>query len=425
MVLGYLLVTVGYVYGTIMLIIVLLACLVDAWAVRDRRAALKVLGIGALLGLVAVTVYLPGVLTSSVTARSEEYRFGGKFTVGPLGLLSGVLPTSAVPNTADHLAPYAYLVWFLPVVAWLGWRRLAAGWRPIAGLLVFLLVTLVIVDGLGQFGPLRWPLRLQPFLVEAVAVTVAVTWTRFGLRRPSPRRLAGSLAWVVLAGALSLRWADEKWRGHLLAVVVVAAGLVVLWLLVRAGRPARAALAAGLGTLVVLAVQHATYPDLPSPNRWPPTDLTAFRAPLGGAVGDVMQVGASDNLLRTDPPGDDLLLGSGVVPEPAQHAEHLHDDQLPHLQEPLLRLLPGRHVCRGARDPVQRRADDRAAPGRPAGCELPHADQPGLPQQRLDHPPMGWRVEARTPNTTLWPAPTRSRERVGWRGRRRAPGCPT
>ena len=25
-----------------------------------------------------------------------------------------------------------------------------------------------------------------------------------------------------------------------------------------------------------------------------------------------------------------------------------------------------------------------------------------FPQQRLDHPPSGWRVEARTPNTTLW-----------------------
>ena len=40
LVLGYLLVTVGYVYGTIMLIVVLLACLVDAWAgARPPRGA--------------------------------------------------------------------------------------------------------------------------------------------------------------------------------------------------------------------------------------------------------------------------------------------------------------------------------------------------------------------------------------------------
>ena len=287
------------------------------------------LGIGALLGLVAVTVYLPGVLTSSVTARSEEYRFGGKFTVEPLGLLSGVLPTSAVPNTADHLAPYAYLVWFLPVVAWLGWRRLAAGWRPIAGLLVFLLVTLVIVDGLGQFGPLRWPLRLQPFLVEAVVVTVAVTWTRFGLRRPSPRRLAVSLAWVVLAGALSLRWADEKWRGHLVAVVVVAAGLVVLWLLVRAGR-ACAGRPRGRARHAGRARRAAR--DVPRP---PVAEPLAADGPDGvpGAAGRRRRRRDAGRRLGQPPPdrpaGDDLLLGSAWYLNPHTHAEHLHDDQLP------------------------------------------------------------------------------------------------
>ena len=45
-----------------------------------------------------------------------------------------------------------------------------------------------------------------------------------------------------------------------------------------------------------------------------------------------------------------------------------------------------------------------------------------FPQQRLDHPPMGWRVEARTPNTTLW-ARTHPLAGSGWRSRgpRRAP----
>ena len=184
-----------------------------------------------------------------------------------------------MPGTSDHLAPYAYLVWFLPAIAWLDWRRFRAGWRPLAGALFMFLVTLVVVDGLSQVGPLRWPLRLQPFLVEAVVVCLAVMWTRFGLRRPSARRLAISLAWVGAAGLLSVFWADSKWRSHLVAVVVVAVGLVVLWRLVRAGRPARAALAAGLVTLVVLAVQHTAYPDLPSPNRHAPTDLAGVPAP--------------------------------------------------------------------------------------------------------------------------------------------------
>ena len=403
LVLGYLLVTVGYVYGTIMLIVVLVACLVDTRIARDRAALLKVLGIGALLGLVALTVYLPGVLTASVTARSEGFYFGGKFSTDPVSLFAAVLPTSAVPGTSDHLEPYAYLVWFLPAVVWLDWRRLRAGWRPIGGLLVFLLVTFVIVDGLGQLGPLRWPLRLQPFLVEAVVVALAVTWTRFGQARPSPRRLAVSLAWVVVAGLLSVYWADSLWRSHLVAVGVVGAGLLILWWLVRAGRPARAALAAGLVTLVVLAVQHAAYPDLPSPNRWPPTDLAGFQAPLSGAVGDAMQVGASDSLLQTDPPGGgDMLLGSAWYMNPHsmqstyttisflayknRYCAYYQGDTCSLALPALFSVEPTTGL---------RRVDLLGV------STLMLIDQ-DFPRHRLDHPPSGWRVAAHTPNTTLW-----------------------
>jgi hypothetical protein len=402
LVLGYLLVTVGYVYGTIMLIVVLVACLVDARIARERASLLRVLGIGALLGLVAVTVYLPGVLTASVTARSEGLYFGGKFSTDPLALFASVLPTAAVPGTSDHLEPYAYLVWFLPAVVWIDWRRLRAGWRPLAGLWFMFLVTLAVVDGLGQLGPLRWPLRLQPFLVEALVVVLAVTWTRFGLRRPSPRRLALALAWVALAGILSVVRADSMWRSHLVSVAVVAAGLVVLWWLVRAGRPAGAALAAGLLTLVVLAVQHAAYPTLPSPNRYASTDLAAYRTPLAGAVGDVMQVGASDTLLQTDPPGDDLLLGSGWYLNPHRvqgtyttinflayknlYCAYYQGDTCAGALSTLLSVEPTTGL---------RRVDL-------LGVSTLMLIKRDFPPSRLEHPPSGWRVAARTTNTVLW-----------------------
>jgi hypothetical protein len=342
------------------------------------------------------------VLTSSVTARSQEFRFGGKFTTSPAALFAGVLPTSAVPGTSEHLEPYTYLVWFLPVIAWLDWRRFRSGWRPVAGLLLFFLVTLVIVDGLGQFGPLRWPLRLQPFLVEAVVLVVAVTWTRFGARRPSPLRLALSLAWVVIAGLLAVRWGDSLWRDHLVAVLVVAAGLVVLWLLVRAGRPAQAALAAGLITLVVLAVQHRAYPELPSPNRWPPTDLAGFQAPLAGAVGDTMQIGASDNLLQTNPPGDDLLLGSGWYLNPHSMQSTYTTINFITFKDRYCAYYQG-DTCAEALDALfsvepttgQRRVDLLGV------SSLMLVDK-AFSRARREDPPSGWRVAARTTNTTLW-----------------------
>src|SRR3954447_16689547 len=73
LVLGYLLVSVGYVYGTIMLVIAIVACLVDCLVSRDRAAFLRTFFAGLLLGLVAVTVYLPGVLTASVTDRETGW----------------------------------------------------------------------------------------------------------------------------------------------------------------------------------------------------------------------------------------------------------------------------------------------------------------------------------------------------------------
>ena len=47
-----------------------------------------------------------------------------------------VLPTAVVPGTTLHALPYAYAVWFLPVLLWVDLDRLRRGWRPLAGLLL-------------------------------------------------------------------------------------------------------------------------------------------------------------------------------------------------------------------------------------------------------------------------------------------------
>jgi hypothetical protein len=310
--LGYLLVTVGYVYGTIMLIILLGACLFECLLSRDRGALRRVLVSGVLLGLVALTVYLPGVLTASVAARNEGVGgLGGKLTTDPLALLASILPTAAVHGTTVHLAPYAYLAWFLPVALWLDWGRARREWRPIGGLLLFTVVALAIVDGPAKLGPLRWPLRLQPFLVLGLVVLVVVAWHRFGVR-PTLGRLALSLAWVGAAGLLALVRAPSMWVAHLCAIALVAGGLGLVWWLVVRGRLAWVAPVAGVLTLAAFGVQHSFYPNPPAPQRNTPTDLATYQAVLPGAVGDVFQVGMSDQVVKSHPPAaQELLIGSG------------------------------------------------------------------------------------------------------------------
>ncbi len=321
----YLLVTVGYVYGTIMLILVLLACLLDCGMVRDRAAALRVLGVGVFSGLVAFTVYLPGVLTAPVTIRSGALGgFGGKFTTDPLAMFTSVLPTAAVPGTTEHLLPYAYAVWFLPVLLWIDFGSLRRTWQPLAGLFFMTVATLLVVVGPAQLGPLRWPLRLQTFLVQMLVVLCVVLVSRYLLRRPSPRRLVASLVWVVLAGAVAVVRAPGVWTGHLASVLVGCAGLALVWMLVSSGRRQPRALAAVVAsfTLGLFVVQQVTFPDPPSPDRHLPAHLADYRTQLPTAEGDVMVVGDVYSELLVDPrAARDFLSGSAwyLNPHPVQN----------------------------------------------------------------------------------------------------------
>jgi len=402
--LGYLLVTVGYVFGTIMLVVALGACLLDTAVSRDLRALRRMLLAGLLLGLVALTVYLPGVLTASTTARPELYLgfFEGKFTTDPLSLVAAVVPTTAVPGTAERIEPYAYLAWLLPAAVWLDWGRLRREWRPLAGLLAFTLVTLVMVDGPGQLGPLRWPLRLQPFLVTALVVTLVVLWSRLGLRLTVPR-LVLSLLWVAVAGALALHWLPSQRAGHLTATAVVAVGLGIVWWLFASGRTRWVAPAVGAMTLVTFTVQHHVFPDPPSPQRNAPAHLSDYRSALDGAVGDVLKVGATDGLVESSPDAArTLLVGSGwyLSGHPVQNTYTAISER--DYKERYCIYYQG-DTCRALLDTL---FSVEPTTGRQRvdllGVSTLLLVRRAVPPDRIEHPPAGWQVTRRTPYAVLW-----------------------
>jgi hypothetical protein len=115
-----------------------------------------------------------------------------------------------------------------------------------------------------------------------------------------------------------------------------------------------------------------------------------------------MQVGASDNLLQTDPPGDDLLLGSAwyLDRHPVQstyttisflayknrYCAYYQGDTCAEALSTLFSVEPTTGL---------RRVDL-------LGVSTLMLISQDFPQSRLDHPPSGWRVAARTTNTTLW-----------------------
>lgn len=409
---GYLLVTVGYVYGTIMLIFVLIACLLDCAAVRDRAAALRVTAVGVLAGLLTFTVYLPGVLTAPVTVRSGAIGgFGGKFTTDPLTMFSSLLPTAATPGTAEHLLPYAYTLWLLPVLLWVDYGRLRRGWRPLAGLLFLAGITLLVVDGPARLGPLRWPLRLQTLLVQMLAVLCVVLVSRFLVRAGARRRLAAGLAWVVLAGVVALVRVPALWWAHALSVVTVAGGLVGLWVLLGRRRLTAAAAFAGSVTVVLLAFQHAVFPTPPSPERNLPAQLADYQGQVPAAQGDILVVGDVFDELTTDPAAaGDFLAGSAwyLGPHPVQNTYttisfdtyyeryciHYSGFTCPELLDTLFTTEPVTGLPRVDLLSV-------------STLQLVRDD---FPAARLSSPPTGWHVAATSSHAVTWvrdrPVPT-------------------
>jgi hypothetical protein len=402
---GYLLVTVGYVFGTIMLLVAILACLVDCAVVRDRVAALRVLGAGVLFGLVALTVYLPGVLTASVTARVEPaYTLAPhKFTTDPLALLGAVLPTGVVPGSHVPLLPYAYLGWLLPILLWLDWGRVRRAWRPLAGLVLFVVVTAAMVDGPAEVGPLRYPLRLQPFLVVGLGVLLMAAWSRFGLARPSRLRLGLSCLWVALAGFESVARASSQWPAQVCSVLLVGAALALLWWLVRTGRRSWLAPVAGVVTLAAFGMQHAFFPTPPSPQRNAPTTIGAYQHLYPQAVGDLMQVGDAESLVLSSPAAARAVpIASGwyltgvsssstytsisQAAYKSRYCVYYDGNSCPHLLRTLFSVEPTT-----GRERVDLLGVSSLLLVRQAYS--PHT---------LAHPPAGWVVADRTPYTVLW-----------------------
>jgi len=401
---GYLLVTVGYVFGTIMLIAVLLACLLDCLLLRDRKGLLRVLLAGVLMGLVALTVYLPGVLTASVTARQTGvHLFGGKFTTDPLAMFAGVLPTTSVSGTSHSLLPYHYLVWLLPVLCWVDLRRLREGWRSLGGLLALTAVTLGIVDGISQIGPLRWPLRLEPFLVITLAVLLVVVWHRFGLARPSGRRLGYSLGWVVIAATLSLVRTSSEWRAHLSALVLVGAALAGVWWLVRRRELGRVAVFAGAATVLVVVLQHAFFPTPPSPQRNAPTHVSAYAGLYPAATGDLLQVGGTDAENRADPAAARQL--------PIGSAWYLTGLRAQNTYTAISQLAYKNRYCIYYEGDTCSSLLGTLFSTEPTTGRL-RVDLLGvsslllvrasLPAETLQNPPSGWRIAEQTPYAVLW-----------------------
>lgn len=420
---GYLIVTVGYVYGCLYIAVVVIGCLVDAWLTRGRSAALRVLGVGLCCAVLSVTVYLPGLLTAPVTTRAGfEISSDGDLNGSLLGVMTGVLP---YPTAG------VYVAWFIPMLAWLDLRRVGRLRRSLAGGVVIVALAAAWVLGPNQIGPIRWPGRVMPLLVLTSVVIICVLISRARLRPVSVGRLAASLVWACAAGWLVVSRRLDSSGAILICLLTVLIGLAVAWLLLRpdvwrapptekahrtsrrlATRTSVLGLFIGTWSIAVVAVQYSYFPQPPSVDRNMPANQSGYATQASAARGDVMVVGNAEKAVIADPAAtQDFLIASSwfLSPQTVQSAYStigfraynsrycIRYNGTTLCPETLARLLSRERRTK------MRRVDLLS-------ISTLQIFRPDFPDKRLLNPPSGWRVRHQSRYAVTWvrnqPLPT-------------------
>ncbi|MFF1251241.1 hypothetical protein ACFVYC_01900 [Pseudarthrobacter sp. NPDC058329] len=292
---GYLLITIGYVHGTIMLVLVILGLLLEVWHRRSLAGLIRLLAAGVILGLAAIAVYLPGVLTAPVTARETEISNTGFLTPDLTGFASSWIG-SGLPQVSGWWGSYSpvpllYIAWFLPLVVLLDFGRARRSLGNLRGILFFGIVSLALVLAPSDLGPLRFPVRLTPYVSLALLILLSVLLTRCRVPFLTRARVV-TLACLLVAGTY-IAWAQiPNPNVHLkfAALSAVGLGLLVFLLYGRTKfgwlkwRQLPVALMVGV-TLATAIGQHHYFKATPLPDFGLPDDVRAFDLPLQKAEG--------------------------------------------------------------------------------------------------------------------------------------------
>ena len=281
---AYLLITVGYVFGVIELVILFAFTLVEG-ALRSPRQVVRPLVLGLYAALLTVFVYLPGILTAPVTVRSETGIANDLFLSMDLSDLATSPIATAVTTIRGYWGdaapvPMQYITWLVPLLVVLGAAAIRA-WRPLITVYGVLGCTIALVIGPSVLGPLRYPARMMPYAVLAIAILVAViastAWPKIAARR---HRVGITL---VTAGAAWMAWAaqPDSWLWVAIAFSVQMAGWIAIDFSIRRGADGRRGWVvpgiALIASVLVLMPQIAKYPNSPMGNFQVPSSVEQMR----------------------------------------------------------------------------------------------------------------------------------------------------
>ncbi|MFT4299293.1 MAG: hypothetical protein QM597_06645 [Aeromicrobium sp.] len=297
---AFLLVTLGYAFAVIAALFLFSALLAESWWLeRDHARARRIVGLGVYLGLLVVFVYLPGILTASVTDHAGLSVTNDQFLnldLGDLAASTGATSLSSVAGWWGPIAPAPihYIAWFLPLFALLG-PGLRRHGRPLLVVGVVAALSMAMVLGPSSVGPLLYPSRMLPYVGLCLAVAFAVIATKAWPTSVPWRRQALVVA-IALAG-LWTAWTAQPDNLRWLAVggaAQIAALVGVMSVGARITKPRIAPWAAGfsvLATVMLLGLQLGVCHAPPLAYFRVPNSVEAIGQVQAGSDEGVMTVG--------------------------------------------------------------------------------------------------------------------------------------
>ena len=287
----------GNPYGTLAVIVIGAALLVEGVVMRSWGGVARLVLAGAGVAAFLPLVYLPLLESSDLAVRSAGALFenSGKLrpTAGDLLAASSPLHTPPIRAiTGPMQVPATFLAWFvLPLLPWLRYDVLRARSRELVGLGLVSVVYLAMTLGPSKLWLFRWPLRVIEYFYLGVLVVFAVLLSQ-GLARSTMRpRLAGTGLILLALGWLT--WSQDPAalrRAAIGTAVVAALTLVALAAHLLLRRTALVALVAMGGVGVVLALQVSVFGENASSRVWHvPSDVAGLQQTFADREGRTMQ----------------------------------------------------------------------------------------------------------------------------------------
>lgn len=297
----FLLFSVGHPQNGLLGILLIFSYLITDLIRRDwRKARQLILTLVLAVPLLSV-IYLPIALSGGVTTRNQTVISSSGFLSPDLqDLLSmtALVPGVELPIYSGNVAtvPFFYVAWLLPLLIFGFVSRLRSSPCSYVPIGMFLLISLLLMIGPSEVGPIRYPFRYMPYFAVAVMI-LAVQGSNDSqwrdLNSASWRHKLPLILLIPIAGFwVTFSDSPDRFPFQILGLLLVVGGLF----LVLAINSFEASHWLAIGIIIALTLSFTAFQRYVSPapqlaDFQLPSRISQLQDPLGNLNGQTFIIG--------------------------------------------------------------------------------------------------------------------------------------